>query len=225
MIPLLILRPEPGASATATRARALGLTPMTFPLFSVGPISWKPADPASVDSLLLTSANAIRHGGDAIRLYRHLPVFAVGAATAEAARTAGFETVVEGSGDAAAALRALAEAGHTRPLHLAGDHRTPYPPLPFAVTERVVYEARAIEQTLPADRSVAMLHSPRAAARFHALCRGHGAIDIVAISAAVLDAAGQGWRSVAVAPQPGDEAMLALATMLCDGHPTLHGSR
>jgi uroporphyrinogen-III synthase len=86
---LLVLRPQPGASATAERARSLGLDPALIPLFEIEPLEWTAADPAGFDALLLTSANAVRFGGDELKSLLPLPVHAVGAATAEAACEAG----------------------------------------------------------------------------------------------------------------------------------------
>jgi uroporphyrinogen-III synthase len=223
MIPLVILRPEPGATVTANRAGALGLTPRVHPLFAVAPAPWDAPDPALFDALLITSANAIRAGGGAVLLYRDLPVFAVGAATAQAARDAGFGRVIEGSGSAADALRTLAKAGHSRPLHLAGEDRTLYPHLPFSVTTRAVYAAQPIEVTLPTGRYVGLLHSARAATRFADLCPSPRLVELIAISAAVAEAAGTGWKSITIAPEPTDNAMLALAALLCDGKSTPTG--
>jgi uroporphyrinogen-III synthase len=217
VIPLLILRPERGAIATAKRAEAWGISPMIRSLFAVEARTWDAPDPALFDAVLLTSANAVRYGGGAVGLYRDLPVFTVGAATAQAAREAGFAAVIEGAGSAADALRALAKAGHSRPLHLSGEHRTPYPHLPFVVTSRSVYAAMPIDVALPTGRCVALVHSARAAARFAGLCPSPRLVDIVAISVPVADAAGQGWRTIAIASEPTDNAMLALAAMLCEG--------
>ncbi len=217
MIPLLILRPEPGASATAKRARALGLTALVRPLFMVAPMPWDAPDPARFDAVLLTSAAAIRAGGDAVQRYRDLRVFAVGAATAQAARDAGFRTVTPGAGDAADMVRQLANLGYCRPLHLSGEDRTPYPDGPVTITPCVVYAARPVDVDLPSGRCTALLHSVRAGARFAMLCPSRAQVDIVAISNAVAEAAGPGWRSTATAPQPQDNAMLALAAALCDG--------
>ena len=223
MIPLVILRPEPGAAVTAKRAEALGLTPVIHPLFAVEPVSWEAPDPTQFDALLLTSANALRFGGDAVTRYRDLPIFAVGAATAQAARDAGFSQVTEGSGNAADSLREIECVGYSRPLHLSGEDRTPYPRLPFAVTTRAVYAARPTGAALPTGRYVALLHSVRAAMRFAELCQAAELVDVVAISAAVTEAAGTGWRSISVAPDPTDNAMLALAVPLCDGKSTPTG--
>ena len=83
---LIVLRPEPGASATVERAQALGLDAFAIPLFRVEPIAWTAPDAGQFEGLLLTSANAVRHGGDQLERLRGLPVYVVGEATAEAAR-------------------------------------------------------------------------------------------------------------------------------------------
>jgi uroporphyrinogen-III synthase len=64
--------------------------------------------------------------------------------------------------------------------------------------------------------AVAMVHSPRVAARFAQLAGDKGAIALAAISAAAAEAAGEGWRSKAVAAAPRDEALLELAAKLCN---------
>src|SRR5687767_8581448 len=86
---LAILRPEPGASATVSRAAAIGLDAFAMPLFEIEPLAWEAPEPTAFDALLLTSANAVRCGGQALERLRGLPVHAVGEATAEAARRAG----------------------------------------------------------------------------------------------------------------------------------------
>lgn len=215
MIPLLVLRPEPGASATADRARALGLEAIVRPLFRIIPRAWHVPDPADFDCLVLTSANAIRCGGADLTRYRALPVFTVGTATASAARKAGFEHVAATDADAAAVFAYLHDHGHSRPLHLTGEDRTPYPQLPISVTTRVVYAAQPLDAQLPEPAYVALLHSSRAARHFAGLVTSREAIGIVAISPAVGDAAGTGWQTIAVADAPTDAAMLALAAELC----------
>ena len=105
---ILLLRPEPGASQSAERARAMGLEPVVAPLFSILSAAWDAPAAGDFDAVLLTSANAARHGGTRLAHYTHLPCFAVGEATAEAARAAGFAEVHTGPGDAAALLKDLA---------------------------------------------------------------------------------------------------------------------
>ena len=119
---LFILRPEPGASATAERARALGLDCVRVPLFEVEPLPWSAPDPAAFDGLLLTSANALRCGGDQLARLRSLPVHAIGEATADAARASGFDVATTGDGALEQLLQALNPK--LRLLHLAGEVRT-----------------------------------------------------------------------------------------------------
>ena len=45
---LLLLRPEPGLSASAERARAIGLDVIACPLFRVEPVEWAAPDPAGL---------------------------------------------------------------------------------------------------------------------------------------------------------------------------------
>ena len=40
MRPLVILRPEPAATASAEQARAMGLEVVKIPLFEVVPVAW-----------------------------------------------------------------------------------------------------------------------------------------------------------------------------------------
>ena len=67
--PVLIIRPEPGASRTLEAAKALGLAAHGFPLFAAVPRAWDAPPVDSFDALLLGSANALRHGGPALADY------------------------------------------------------------------------------------------------------------------------------------------------------------
>jgi len=212
-VKVLILRPEPGAGETAARARALGLEPIVAPLFTVRPLAWSPPDPAGFDAILVTSANAARLAGDGMTPFLGLPCYAVGERTAEAARAAGFADVRIGPSDGAALLERVRGDGAEALLHLGGrDHV----PLDGAV-HLPVYAADP-SGALPADagEALALLHSPRAAARLAELAGARrGGMRIAAISAAAAAAAGPGWRSVAIAAAPRDQALLELAAKLC----------
>ncbi|MDE2041836.1 MAG: uroporphyrinogen-III synthase, partial [Alphaproteobacteria bacterium] len=129
MTRLLILRPEPGASATAARAAALGFEAIPAPLFNIEPRAWPPVDPATLDAVMMTSANAARLGGSLLPAYWHLPLFAVGMATAQAACAAGFSSIHTGAGDVVALAEILRDHGMGRVLHLCGeDHHVPDAP-------------------------------------------------------------------------------------------------
>ena len=219
MIPILILRPEPGASDTAARARSLGLEPIVAPLFEARPVAWDPPTPETFNGLLLTSANAIRHGGPKVALYRNLPVHAVGQATATAARESGFEVATVGRGNVDDLLRQIPGAQHL--LHLAGEDRRSPEPSSHSIDAVIVYKSGAIEQALPnlPIPLVALIHSPRAGERFAALTSDREGVTIAAISRAAAVACGSGWAAMAVADSPSDDALLSLAAQLCKGLP------
>jgi uroporphyrinogen-III synthase len=218
---VLILRPEPGGSASAARARALGLDPILAPLFAIRPLGWEAPDPAGFDAVLLTSANAARHGGEGLRMFTHLPCHAVGEATAEAARAAGFGDVRTGPGDGTAAAAAMAADGAARAFHPCGRDHLEIGAPGVAIERRAVYSAEPVP-ALPAAAAEAiaagalvLVHSPRAASLLASLVPARAHVALAAISAAAAEAAGAGWRSKAVAPEPRDEALLELAARLC----------
>jgi uroporphyrinogen-III synthase len=213
MIPLVIVRPEPGASATAAQARAMGLDARAIPLFDIVPLAWTAPDPSAFDALLLTSANAIRHGGPQLEGLKRLPVHAVGAATAAAARGAGFTLASVGEGG----VGDMQLPPGQRLLHLAGrDHRH------AATTQAIaIYEARALApppELAKLEDCVVAIHSPRAGQRLAQLLANPSRVAIAAISPAAADACGLGWMGVHAAPQPTDSALLALAARLCESH-------
>ncbi|MDQ8757059.1 uroporphyrinogen-III synthase [Sphingosinicella sp. LHD-64] len=223
---ILILRPQPGANETAARARALGLEPVVAPLFTVRPLPWT-APEGPFDAVMLTSANAARHGGGGVAPFFDLPCFAVGDATAAAAQEAGFADVRTGPADGAALLEEIAEAGPRYLLHPCGqDHRRMSRP-GIAIADVPVYVSEAADALDP--RAVAalqrhalvLLHSPRAAALFRTLVASPDAICLAAISDATVEAAGTGWASIAVAARPRDEALLELAAELCQTVPMM----
>lgn len=213
---ILVLRPEPGASDTVRRARDRGLEARAVPLFTVAPVAWSVPDLARFDALLLTSANAVRHGGERLTDLRGLPVHAVGQATATAAREAGFDIASSGDDGVDRLLGSIDP--ELRLLHLCGaDRREPNDARQQIMTLSV-YRATAVEtpDLSAVEGGVATIHSPRAGARFAELIADRSSIAIAAISEPAAQAVGTGWRSVDVADQPSDDALLALAARLCD---------
>jgi len=212
---VVILRPEPGASATLARAAAAGIVAVAIPLFEIAPVDWVAPDVAAYDALLLTSANAARFAGNRLARLRALPAYCVGETTAIAAREAGLEVAATGAGDSAA-LGELVPPG-LRLLHLTGKtHRAI-----GGVAAIIVYDSVAIDPppSLAAlTGNVTMVHSPRAAKRLAELVKDRGTISIAAISAVAAAACGGGWREVAAIAAPDDGALLALAAALCQQH-------
>ena len=189
----------------------MGLEVRTLPLFEIVPLPWMAPDPAQFDAIVFTSANAVRHGGAELEQLKALPVYAVGAATAAAARAAGFDVTAIGEGG----VREMQLPSEQRLLHLAGREHADS----GAAMTITVYEARPIEMPDGLDAlhdCVAAIHSPRAGRRLGELAERRSGIVIAAISAAAAEACGTGWKGVHAAPQPNDEALLALAARLCE---------
>lgn len=222
MIPLVVIRPEPGCSATVAAARRIGLKAYAFPMFNIDPQSWEAPAPEEFDALLIGSANALRHGGTSLAHYTGKPAYVVGEATAAAAREAGLIVAASGTGGL---QEVLDRADHPRLLRLAGeDHVALEVPPGITLTERVVYSSTALPMPaalaeLLAVPAVILLHSAAAARQFAAECSRlateRGRLSLAAIGSRVAAAAGPNWRLVAAAAQPSDHALLALAEQLC----------
>ena len=218
---VIVLRPEPGASETVARATDRGLDAVSIPLFVIEPVEWQAPGPGSFDALLLTSANAVRWGGDQLKDLRGLPVHAVGRATADAAREAGFD--IASTGDAGVDRLLGSLEPELTLLHLCGEDRASRTGIRQEIAAVPVYRSRPIEPAPDIGSisgAVALVHSPRSAMRLAELAGEQKVerreIAIVAISAAAGEAAGTGWKSIDCAEQPTDEALLALAERLCD---------
>lgn len=204
------------------RAAAMGLAATVAPLFTMRGVAWQAPAPENFDALMLTSANALRFGGPHLADYRGLPVFAVGEATARAARAAGFADVCAGDRDAVVLLNLIAAAGHVHVLHLTGrEYRAALHPA-LTIERAIVYAADPVAELAEAahaalaDDAVVLLHSPHAARLFGEMAGDRARIRIAVISAAAAEAAGPGWAAVAVAERPDDAAILAAAARLCD---------
>jgi uroporphyrinogen-III synthase len=220
MKPLVILRPEPGASATAVAASDLGLKPLVMPLFEGRAVEWTAPDPSAFDALLLTSASAIQYGGEQIEKFRDLPTYCVGGKTAQAAERAGFNVVAMGRGGVDSLLQEVPP--DERLLHLCAANRRE-PTAGRNVEPVPVYEAAELPVPASFDEvegAVVAIHSPRGGSTFSRLVDDaqlqRDRISVVAISPEAAQATGQGWQAMESAPQPTDSALLAIASRLCN---------
>lgn len=216
-LPIAVLRPEPGNAATAAAIEAHGRQAIRLPLFRIVALPWDGPDPEAHDALILTSANAVRHAGPALSRYATLPVHAVGAATAAAARAAGLQVVATGSGDGRALLDA-AQAGGVRAALLLTARERAVASHPAVTAIAAVYASEAIERVDPAPLagSIALVHSARAAARLAEIVPDRSPVAVVAISSAAAAMLGGDWRAVTVAARPDDAAVIAAAMTLAD---------
>lgn len=224
MMPVIVIRPQPGAAASVLAGQRMGLDIHAAPMSEAFPLAWTAPDEASFDGLLIGSANALRHAGDGLARFADVPVYAVGAATAQLARQLGHKVACVGEGGLQGLLDALPKA----PLHLlrlSGETRLPLTPPPHvSIVERVVYGMRHLPMSVDlagrlAAGALVLLHSGEAARHFAAECDRlglpRGTIALAALAPRILDAAGKGWAGAASAPTPDDGALLALAHKLC----------
>ncbi len=222
---ILLTRPRAQAEALATILAADGWTPVIHPMLDFAPTG-ADAAPGDARALVFTSANGVRAAGT--RGFDG-PVYAVGAATARAARMAGFADVVEADGDGAALARLMLVRGETGPvLHLRGRHAAGglaagLAEGSVALREAVVYEMRAakrLEAPVAAmlragEIAAAPFYSERTARIFARLLdddarAGLAATIALAISAeAARPLSRLGFARIDVAETPSGAAMLS----------------
>lgn len=207
-----ITRARPGAEVTAARLTDLGFTAVVSPLLEVRTLAAE-IDLTGVDALVFTSMNAVAAVATLIP-DRARPVFAVGDATARAAREAGFALIRSAAGDltALAALIGQKARGLTL-LHpaaaqpagdlaaLVGDDAR--------VRSVVVYETAPTGARPPDAWNAVLIHSPRAArvlAEASPDVRDRLACAISAAAAAPLSALG--FDEVRIAARPTEDALL-----------------
>jgi uroporphyrinogen-III synthase len=198
---ILVTRPHPDNEATAAALRGRGYQSLLAPMLRFEPAASADDLDTAVDASIVTSANALR----ALTLDGHpvlaRPLFAVGERTAEAARAAGFKTVISAGGDASdlrdllrARVKAKDRKRTARLLYLAGadlsgDLAGDLGAAGFVVVTRTVYRMVALS-TLPretldafaANAIEAVLHySARSARAFVEAVRSAG-VEISALS-------------------------------------------
>lgn len=222
-LPVIAIRPEPGLSATLAQGRAVGLAIHGFALFEGEQVQWTPPDPAPFTALLAGSAALFRLGGPGLDALRPLSVHAVGEATAEAARSAGFAVAGIGEGG----LDVLAgQLPPGRYLRLAGEAHVPLNPASgVEIDTRVVYRMAALPFPsellhLLAAPALVLLHSGEAAQHFADQCDRNAldrsAVTLACLAPRIAEMAGSRWAAVAVAAQRSDSALLALAGQMCE---------
>lgn len=219
----------------------MGHDPVELPLFRTVFHRQAPGRITSPSAFIVTSANALRALESAPLpdpAQLRVPVFAVGAATAAAARSRGFTDVVTGPGTAAGLADLLLETiasgtlapSPDRPLiYLAGLPRSPdleqrLSAAPVPVTPIVLYEMQEIsystdflnEAILSPPPDVLLLYSANAARRALAILCPQTPTDqrfdfrVLCLSAEIQAALPDPWRARAlVAAAPDEPSLLA----------------
>jgi len=231
---VLVTRSPADAAELVGELKERGHDGLVEPMFEVVSLRQHPAALSlaldGTQALLFTSANGVRAFAEQAAT-RKLPVFAVGDATAETAKAAGF-TQVESAGGNVEDLTALvverldpAEGAlfHAAGSQLAGDFKGALSGAGFEVRRLMLYEAKpaaklseATTAALQAGAFDAVLFfSPRSASTFVRLLIEAGMQDncrrshAVCLSPAVArEAKDLAWRGVHVAERPNTAALL-----------------
>lgn len=220
---VLAIRPEPGLSATLELGRAMGLAMHGFALSRVLPVSWEIPSQTNFDALLIGSANAIRHGGDNLSKLIHLPVHAVGEATAGEAEAAGFRVAVAGSGGLQNVIDQVPTPIHY--LRLVGSEYVELSPRDGVTFQPIqVYKSEFREffeeaAQLLFEEPTILLHSAAMTRQFVSECKRLGAdrsrITLAAMGPRIAQPAGEGWRAIHVSHTPSDTALLEMVRNVC----------
>ncbi len=231
---VLITRPLPDARAFADLCDAAGVVSLICPLMQ--PVFFdEPPDVTGIGALAFTSANGVRAYAR-LMTSRASPVFAVGEATAQSARQAGFKTVFIADGDVASLSRLIAKERevitgdvlHITGTRQAGDLSSALQKLGVNGRKSALYVMDEIE-ALPGSAIAALndvaksvwvaLFSPRTAVLFVRLVAEAGLenrlgkMRAACLSEAVAEEVRMfTWERVAVAKQRNSASMLALIT-------------
>ncbi len=217
-----VTRARPGAEATAARLAALGFEPLVAPLLALRFIPGGEIDLGGVAALAFTSANGVAAFA-ARSPERGLPAYAVGGATAAAAREQGFARTVSADGDVTALATVIAAHGphpgevlHPGPAEPAGDLMGDLSARGVRVRALTVYETAPCPPgpeaaALIAGAVAVLLHSPKAAHALAAHLADRPALHLAAVclSAAVAaPLAGADLASIRIAAEPTERALL-----------------
>jgi uroporphyrinogen-III synthase len=227
----LVTRPKEDSEGVARALAERGLEVMVEPLLDIAPVEGAKVETAGAQGILVTSANGIRA---LARLTpgRDLPVWAVGDASARAAREMGFTQVESAGGD----VNSLAElvASHADPkdgalLHaagtvIAGDLSGRLSARGFEIRRQVLYQAvtatalsASLHQALlSGSLDLALFFSPRTAKTFATLAIAAGVQDSLGAIAAYslsgnvsAELSPLPWRVLRQAAEPTQAALLA----------------
>ena len=234
--PLIWLtRPQADSEALAAQLADREVQTLVAPVMRIvplytPPLRAKPGDEGAVpNALLLTSRHAAYMLATLPAKWRSLPVFCVGSATAQAARSAGFSNIVVGEGDVLELLPRMVP--QLKPgaqlLYLAGEETRIDVAALLAVQhihveKRVVYRAEAETVLTPAALealakgtvTAAVFFSPRSATLTAELLAQHGlsatalSMEAYCLSLAVAEAAGVlPWQALHACHIPTAQAM------------------
>jgi uroporphyrinogen-III synthase len=227
-----LTRPQDDSVALAAALANHGIDSIIAPVMRIERCVFSDFKSDKPDAILLTSRHAAHALSGLPADWRTLPLFAVGTATAEAARAASFTTVIEGDGGVLELLPRIAGqlAPGARILYLAGEETSADMPAllgarGIAVEQVTAYRAIA-ETSLPPEMLTALkknavtgtvffsARSAQLAAELlahHQMAAAAARMDAYCLSLAVAGAAGKlPWRAIHACHTPSRAAMVEL---------------
>ncbi|MDB2498179.1 uroporphyrinogen-III synthase [Alphaproteobacteria bacterium] len=244
----LIIRPQPDADRDVGWLNRYGVPALASPVMSGAPVS-PPSlahdlgNPADFTGIIFTS----RHAVDAVTKMANAaawipkPAFVVGSATAAAAKQAGFQNIIIGSGGGAGLVepirQTVADTDHINPQkanllwpsarEISFDMTVAMRRHDIAVQRLPAYQMTTNADLVPPVRaalaknciSAVIAMSPRSIQILRAnmdaagLGSDRNKIDLIAGSDAIAAAAGDGWNHVYAARHPRRIRLLAIAVL------------
>ena len=231
---LLLTRPHADSKKLARYLAAHGVSSVIEPLLNIRFRKGPSLDTAGVAALAFTSANGV-HAFTKRSLRRDLPVFAVGDATARAARDAAFKEVKSAMGDVNDLAHLLSQALspkagpilHPAASQVAGDLAGRLIDAGFTYRREAIYKAEEITKLSPetctaiarGDIDGVVLMSPRTGRIFKELmirsklAERATSMTAFCLSTAVADAVrGLPWCKVQTAERPEQNVFMELLT-------------
>ena len=230
-VTVLVTRPIEDAQPLAAELSGRGAEVLLEPMLDIVALEDVVLDLNNTTGLLFTSANGVRSFAR-INEQRKFKVFAVGDATAAAARVAGFSDVDSAGGNIEDLIALVKETWppdrgpllHAAGRSITGDLATQLGRSGYDVRRTALYDARtatALSERLREALRVgqldyALFFSPRTANTFVSLimtadlCDSCERVEAVCLSTAVADVlAALPWRSLTVAAEPDQRSLLA----------------
>jgi uroporphyrinogen-III synthase len=234
MTKMLVTRPEPDASESIARLRALNIEGVAAPLLERAALHALLPDPRRLVAIALTSANALKALDErgALGPYRGLKAFAVGEKTAAEARAQGFSDVVTAGGTLQHLVEEIGAARLKGPVfypaarHQSADLGAALKPFGLDVIASKVYEMRAASALKPdildgLKRDLfgaALFYSRRTAETFVELLRdelddrARARLHLLCLAESVAEPLlAARFVSVGLADQPSEAGMMTLA--------------
>lgn len=232
MIGVLITRPRDAAAKLGAELATQGFIPVLDPLLDIVELPGAEIELDGVQALIFTSARAVRAAAKRMSA-RHIRAYAVGGATAQALRQAGFARIHDADGDWQDLVALIARDARPRGgrlLHLAGEDTAgdlagALRSLGFEVMRQILYKAVAASHLAPLtvaalrerQLSYVLLYSARTARTLVKLVEQAGLaescrpVTALCLSAAVAAAASDlPWLAARVANAQNAGALLAL---------------